>query len=106
MPLYLWQASYTAEGTKGLIKDGGTKRRDFVKQMTEKLGGKLLAFYYAFGDADVVGITEFPDEASALALTLAVNASGAASLKSTALISADVVDAAVKKQVGYRPPGA
>jgi uncharacterized protein with GYD domain len=106
MPLYLWQASYAAEGTKGLIKDGGTKRRDFVKQMIEKLGGKLIAFYYAFGDADVVGITEFPDEASALALSLAVNASGAVSLKSTPLLSADVVDAAVKKQVGYRPPGA
>jgi uncharacterized protein with GYD domain len=106
MPLYLWQASYTAEGTKGLIKDGGSKRRDFIKQMTERLGGKLHAFYDSFGDSDVVGITEFPDEASALALSLAVNASGAATLRSTQLISPDVVDAASKKQVGYRAPGA
>ena len=106
MPLYLWQASYTAEGTKGLLKDGGSKRRDFVKQSVEKLGGRLHAFYYAFGEADVVGITEFPDEASALALSLAVNASGAVTLRYTLLLSPDVVDAAAKKQVGYRAPGA
>jgi uncharacterized protein with GYD domain len=106
MPLYLWQASYTAEGTKGLVKDGGSKRREFIKQMVEKLGGKLHAFYYSFGDADVVGITEFPDEASALALSMAVNSSGAATLRSMPLISPDVVDAAAKKPVGYRAPGA
>jgi uncharacterized protein with GYD domain len=106
MALYLWQASYTAEGTKGLIKDGGSKRRDFVKQMIERLGGKMHAFYYCFGDSDVVGITEFPDEASALALSMAVNASGAVTLRSTQLLAPDVVDAAAKKQVGYRPPGA
>lgn len=106
MPLYLWQASYTSEGTKGLIKDGGTKRRDFIKQITERLGGKLHAFYFAFGDSDVVGITEFPDEASAAALSLAVNAGGAATLRSTPLIAPEVMDAAAKKQVGYRPPGA
>jgi uncharacterized protein with GYD domain len=106
MPLYLWQASYTAEGTKGLIKDGGSKRRDFIKQMTERLGGKLHAFYYSFGDSDVVGITEFPDDASALAMSMAVNASGAVTLRSTQLLSPEVVDAAAKKQVGYRAPGA
>jgi len=106
MPMYLWQASYTAEGTKGLLKDGGTKRREFIKQMTEKLGGKMHAFYYALGEVDVVGITEFPDEATALGFSMAVNASGAVTLRSTLLLSPDVVDAAAKKQVGYRPPGA
>ena len=45
MPLYLWEASYTADGTKGLLKEGGTKRRAAVQQAIEKAGGKLLAFY-------------------------------------------------------------
>ena len=106
MPLYLWEASYTADGTKGLIKDGGTKRREFVKQMMEKLGGRLHAFYFAFGHADVVGIAEFPDQTSAMALSLAVNASGVVHFHSTALVTPEEVDAATKKQVGYRPPGA
>jgi uncharacterized protein with GYD domain len=106
MPLYLWKVSYTADGTKGLIKDGGSKRRDFVKQMIERLGGKLHAFYYALGDADVVGIAELPDQATAMALSMTVSGSGAAKLQTTPLVTPDEVDAAVKKQVGYRPPGA
>lgn len=106
MPTYLWQASYNAEGAKGLVKDGGTTRRNMVKAMVEKAGGKLVAFYFAFGESDVYGIAEFPDNASAVATSLAVNASGAVSLKSTVLITPEEVDAAAKKSVGYRPPGA
>lgn len=106
MPLYLWQASYTAEGTKGLVKDGGSKRRQFVTQMVEKAGGRVHAFYFALGDSDVVGITEFPDHATALAVSLAANAAGAVRLRSTLLLSPEEMDAATKKSVGYRPPGA
>lgn len=105
MALYLWQASYNASGTQGLLKDGGSKRRDIVKQLVEKAGGKLVAFYYAFGDSDVVGITELPDHATAAALSLAVNASGAVGLKTTVLLTPEDMDAATKKTVGYRPPG-
>jgi uncharacterized protein with GYD domain len=106
MPIYLWQASYTTDGTKGLLREGGSKRRTAVQQMIEKAGGRLHAFYYAFGDADVYGIAEFPDQSTAAALSLAVNASGAARLRSTVLITPEEVDAAAKKSVTYRPPGA
>jgi uncharacterized protein with GYD domain len=106
MPTYLWRASYTAEGTRGLLKDGGSKRRELVSQMVAKAGGKLHAFYYALGDADLYGIAEFPDTVTAAALSLAVNASGAVTLQSTLLISPEEIDAAAKKSVGYRPPGA
>jgi uncharacterized protein with GYD domain len=105
MATYLWRASYSAEGTKGLLKEGGTKRRDAVQQMVEKAGGKLHVFYYAFGDVDVLGICEFPDTASALAASLAVNASGAVNLKSYPLLTPEDMDAAAKKSVGYRAPG-
>lgn len=106
MPTYLWQASYSVDGTKGLMKEGGSKRKAAVQQMIEKAGGKLQAFYFAFGDADVYGIAEFPDSATAAATSLAVNATGAVRLKTTLLITAEELDAAAKKSVSYRPPGA
>lgn len=106
MPTYLWRGSYTAEGSKGLAKEGGTNRRAAVKQMVEKAGGKLHAFYFALGDADVYGVTEFPDAATAVAVSLAVNASGAVHLQSTLLLSPEEFDAAAKKSIAYRAPGA
>ena len=106
MPTYLWRGSYTAEGTKGLLKDGGSKRRDFVQQVVTKAGGKLQAFYFAIGEADVYGITEFPDSATAVAFSLAVNASGSVHLQSTLLLTPEEMDAATKKSIEYRAPGA
>jgi uncharacterized protein with GYD domain len=106
MPLYLWQASYTPSGAQGLLKDGGTKRRQVIQQMIEKAGGKLQSLYFAFGDADVVGVAEFPNQVTAAAISLAVNASGAVHLRTTLLLTAEEIDGAAKQSVGYRPPGA
>ena len=97
MPTYLWRGSYTAEGVKGLAKDGGSKRRSAVQQMVEKAGGKLHSFYFALGDADVFGIAEFPDVATALAVSATVNASGMVRLTSTQLVTPEEFDAATKK---------
>src|SRR5882672_12770876 len=102
MPTYLWHASYTSEGVKGLIKDGGSKRKAVVQQMVEKAGGKLIAFYFAFGDSDVVGITEFPDHATAVAVSLAVNSAGVVNLHTTPLLSPEELDAGAKQSVTYR----
>jgi len=106
MAKYLIQASYTPEGVKGLMRDGGSSRRTFVGDMIKKAGGSMESFYFAFGDADVYVICDLPDLASATALSLAVNATGAVSLKTVTLISAEEMDSASKKQVGYKPPGA
>lgn len=105
MPKYLVTASYTPEGTKGLLNDGGTKRRAAVEQMIAQMGGKIEAFYYAFGDADAVVIIDAPDNASAAALSMAVNASGAVSLKTIPLLTAEELDQAAKKKINYRAPG-
>ena len=105
MPKYLVQASYTPEGAKGLLKDGGTKRRAAVEEMAFGLGGSLEAFYYAFGDADVCVIVNAPDNVTAAAVSLAVNASGAVNLKTTPLLTPEDIDQATKKSVSYRPPG-
>lgn len=106
MPTYLWQGSYSAEGAKGLSQEGGSKRRATVKQMVEAAGGKLHAFYYAIGKDDVIGIAEFPDQATATAVSMAVRATGTVAIRTTVLLTPEEMDAATKKAVAYRPPGA
>lgn len=105
MPKYLIHASYTAEGAKGLLKDGGSKRRKQIKNAIESLKGKLEAFYYGFGDSDVYVIAELPDNVSAATLSLAVTASGAARPKTTVLLTPEEIDQATKTSFRYRPPG-
>ena len=105
MPKYLAHASYTVEGLKGLLKDGGSKRREVVEQLAKGLGGTLEAFYYAFGDDDVFAIFDLPDNVSATAVSLVINAAGAATVKITVLLTPEEVDQATKKTVDYRPPG-
>ncbi len=105
MPKYLVQANYVGEGIKGLLKEGGSGRRDAIEKMFKSAGGRMEAFYFAFGDTDVYIIADLPDNASAAALVLTVNASGAASCKTTVLISPEEIDAAAKKSPSYRPPG-
>lgn len=106
MALYMLRGSYTAEGTKGLLKDGGSKRRSVVQKMVEQVGGKLHAFYYALGDDDVYVIADLPDQATAVAMSLVVNASGAVQIKTTVLMTPEEMDAAAKKSIGYQAPGA
>ena len=105
MPKYLIQASYVGEGLKGLIKEGGTSRRNTVAGVIEGMGGKLETFYYAFGDYDVIGIADMPDNVSTVAFSLAVNASGGINARTIVLITPEEIDAATKKAVDYRPPG-
>ncbi|HYB53966.1 MAG TPA: GYD domain-containing protein [Thermoanaerobaculia bacterium] len=105
MALYLLQARYTTEGVRGLLKEGGSKRRVVVQKMLEQAGGRLHAMYYSLGEDDVHLIAEVPDNTTAAALSMAVNASGAVQLKTTALLTAEEVDAAIKKTVSYRAPG-
>jgi uncharacterized protein with GYD domain len=105
MPKYLIEANYVGEGINGLLKEGGTRRRAAVDGLFKSMGGTVEVFYYAFGDRDVFIIGELPDNTTAAALALRVNASGAATCKTTVLITPQEVDEAVKKTVTYRPPG-
>lgn len=105
MAKYMYQASYTAEGTKGLVREGGTARRDAIAKMAESLGGKLEAIYFAFGDVDVFVVVDLPDHVSAAAAALAVGQTGGATLKTVVLISPEEMDQASKKAVTYRAPG-
>jgi uncharacterized protein with GYD domain len=105
MPKFLLEASYTAEGTKGLAKEGGSSRRKVVTEMVKGMNGTIEAFYYAFGTPDVYVIADVPDTVTAAALSLAVNQSGAVTLKTHVLLTPEEMDQAAKKSVSYRPPG-
>ena len=106
MAKMLWIGSYSADGAKGLIKEGGTARRKAVEQMAAAAGGKIEAFYWAFGDDDVYIIADVPDNATAAGVSLAVAAVGAIRLKTVQLLTAKEIDAAAKGAATYRPPGA
>ena len=105
MPKYLLQVSYTAEGAKGVMKDGGSKRREAARSALSSVGATLDAMYFAFGDADVVVIADAPDAASIVAASLALNASGAVTSKTTVLLTPEEVDAATRKSATYSAPG-
>ena len=105
MPKYLLQASYTAEGAKGLLKDGGSKRRAAAKTLVESLGGKIDCFYFAFGKTDVFAVVDLPDSVSAAAASLTIGASGAVAGRVTVLLTPEEIDQAAKKSTKYTPPG-
>lgn len=105
MPKYLVQANYAGEGLKGLLKEGGSSRRAAIEKLYASVGGKVEAFYYAFGGTDLFIIADIPDNVSAAALSLAVNATGAATTKVTVLLTVEEIDAAAKKAISYRAPG-
>jgi uncharacterized protein with GYD domain len=105
MPKYLVQGSYTDQGLKGLLKEGGSKRRAMVEQLAKELGGKLEAFYYAFGTDDFVIILELPSNMDMAATAIVAGASGTVKSRVTVLMTPEDVDQAVKRNVDFRPPG-
>ena len=105
MPKYLFQASYTTEGVAGVRSAGGTARRDAISAAAQAAGGSLESFYFAFGERDAYVTVDLPDNESALAVAIAVNAAGGATVKTTVLLAPEEVDAAAKRSVDYSPPG-
>ena len=105
MPKYLYVGSYTADAVKGVLKEGGSSRRDAVRRLIESAGGKLEAFYFAFGEDDAVVIADLPDNVTAAAVGMTVGASGGATTRTTVLLTPEEIDAASRKTVGYRAPG-
>jgi uncharacterized protein with GYD domain len=105
VPKYLLEASYTQQGVEGVRSKGGSSRRDAVADTVSNLGGELEGFYFGFGDSDAYVIVDLPDDETAAAVALTVNAAGGATVKTTVLLTPEQVDAAAKHSVDYRPPG-
>ena len=83
-------------------------RAEAIRPMVESVGGKLEGLYFVVGEDAGYVIMESPDEVGLEALTIAVQASGAAKLVKTSVVltAEKVVEAArTAGSVGYRPPG-
>jgi uncharacterized protein with GYD domain len=103
---YLLRVSYSSEGTAGILTEGGTSRRRTIDRLVAGLGATIAAWYYAFGDDDLIIIVKAPGDVEVAALNLRVIASGAAKVHTTVLLTAEQIDEAAKKDVDYHPPGA
>ncbi|MGW0817692.1 GYD domain-containing protein [Streptomyces viridiviolaceus] len=105
MPKYLVQASYTAEGAKGLLAEGGSGRKEAVQRVVGSCGGTLESMYFAYGDDDLYIVVDFPDHLSMAAIAMTVRASGALRSRAIPLLTVEEVDEAAKRTVDFRPPG-
>jgi uncharacterized protein with GYD domain len=107
MPKYLYKFNYSPEAIRGIAEKGATQRVEVVNDLAAGLGGTIEGFYYAWGEADGYVIADFPDEASAAALSLVVNSSGRVQLSTTRLITPEEMDKAAQKSgtINYKPPG-
>src|SRR5499433_2878256 len=102
---YLQQVAYNPEGWQALVKNP-QNRIEAVRPAIEKLGGKIEAAWFSFGNYDIVVITQLPDNVSAAGIAMAFAAGGACkSVQTTPLISPDEALAALRKakECGYRP---
>lgn len=107
MARYLFQASYTSEAWAAQMSNP-QNRIEVIRPVIERLGGRLECGYLAFGEYDVIGIMEMPDNVSAAAFSLAASAGGGVkAVKTTPLLTFEEGIEALKKAAGsgYRPPG-
>ena len=106
MARFLFEGSYSVDGVKGVLKDGGTGRRAAIETAIKSLGGKLEAVYFAFGDTDIYVVVDGIDNAKAAAFSMGVGQSGTlARVKTTVLMTPEEIDQAAKVTMSYRAPG-
>jgi uncharacterized protein with GYD domain len=106
MPTYLTAFSLTSDTWAKLVAKP-EDRREALSPLIESLGGKLLGYWYAFGDVDGYALFEVPDDVTAAGFLVKVGASGALSLSTTKLLTVEEMVEALGRagDVGYRPPG-
>ena len=106
MPKYLFYGSYTPQGYKGLMEEGGSARIEVSKRALGSVGGSLESFHYANGEQDFYIIVNLPDHIISTAVTLVGNASGAFRIHAVPLLTPEEMDEAIKLKVDFQPPGA
>ena len=105
MARYLFLGSYSTEGARGLLREGGSRRREAVEALLRGLGGRLEAFYYGFGDTDLYMIVDVPDNVAAASASLIVAASGAGRWRTVVLLTPEEMDRATASGATYQAPG-
>lgn len=105
MGKYLLSVNYTLDGVRAVVAKGGSARRAAAQAAAKSVGGKVESFYFAFGGTDAYVVADLPSNEAAAALAMVVTAGGGATVETTVLLSPSEIDAAVKQEVSYRPPG-
>jgi len=106
MPKYMIVATYSPEGIKGVLREGGSARRSLIADIAKNLGGKLESFYYAFGKNDVFSVVDLPDNMTAAAMAMNISAAGTVRAEVTVLLTPEEIDKSARTEMWYRPPGA
>ncbi|MCP2242321.1 GYD domain-containing protein [Lentzea aerocolonigenes] len=104
MAKFLIHGRYTQAGYQGLVKEGFGAREAYIRTLMESVGGKVEAFYFTYGQDDVIVLID-ADVSAAAAISLAVNQSGSVELSTTPLLTAADMDEARAKVPDYRAPG-
>jgi len=102
---YMIVGTYTADGAKGVLKEGGSGRRAAAEAAIASAGGTLESFHFALGSDDWYVIVNLPDHAAAAAVSLIGTASGTLRSRAIALITPEEMDAVADRTVDFRPPG-
>lgn len=98
MPLYMYQAAYTAESLAAQLKNPQNRAEAVGRAACGAVGGKLVGGWYCFGEYDLMIIADVPDNASMAAIALAIAAGGAVkSAQTTVLMTGDEAVAGMKK---------
>jgi len=105
MPKYMFLATYTPDGVKGIQQAGASSRVAAVSDMCAGLGGSLDSFHFAFGDVDAFVVCDLPDDEAAAAAAFTVGASASTQVRTIKLLTVEEADAAIGRSVAYRPPG-
>jgi uncharacterized protein with GYD domain len=105
VPKFLLQSTYTVDGLKGLINDGGTKRAKVVQQTIEASGGQLESIHFSFAERDTYVLCELPDHKTAAGVAIAIRAAGGLDTRITPVLTAEEVDEATRVNANYQPPG-
>jgi uncharacterized protein with GYD domain len=105
MAKYLFEATYTPEGVKGLKQAGAASRLAAIEEMCAGLGGSVDSFHFAFGGVDAFVVCDLPDDETAAAAAFTVGASTTATVSTVKLLTVEEADAAIGRSVAYRPPG-
>lgn len=106
MSRYLITGTYTVEGAKGIIAEGGSGRVAAVTKLLESLGGTVESFYFGFGGDDFYVTVDLPSHTAMAAGIMTVAAAGGANARTIVLLTAEEIDAAAKLSPIYRAPGA
>jgi uncharacterized protein with GYD domain len=108
MTHYLVRFSYVSRSIKGLVDKPDVDHAGQASAMVASVGGKLLGYWYAFGDFDGVVLLEAPGNSTAASVAMAIGGTGEVSrLETTVLLTMDEAREAMRTAATatHLPPG-